>query len=541
MLITTASEQKKENEIGTSLRDLLLYLEHAGEEDELSERASEDAPFFLGQISEQAGRLYEKIRGAVDNKEEHFLRRYAIRRIVKRIMWFSDDSKVIAGRLLRELYKSGYLPEDRVSRHTEEDVVHTISAFLALSDEVSDRHGQGEFIFYKTRLLDIIAGAIEDKLYPTYNEESAVRLLARITHERAAVSEFQISKEVLPTLFYIASWRALFAADYDLLLYKLWLTEYPGWDHLDDNSLTLCAHAFPEFLARIDRQIEHQFISRVLPKLHNDSVAILVIYELIKRYGRGIESLAHNKEKLLRESEALVVEKYRKDIRRAGRKSWNAVIYILATKAVLAGAIESMYVSFFKQQINLLVLFVNISFHPFLLYLLTSRLNTPDKKNTERILVTVSDIIYEKELAPIYVRPARFGILTDIALALYLALLTAMLYVISWTLSFFDFHIVDIVFFLLFFALILYFAFRIRHGATRMQLSGGREGFLYSLLELCALPVVSIGRFLVVHFKRLNVIAVFMDFFIELPFKLILEFFDTFSLVLKEKKDEMYS
>ena len=536
MLITTESEKKRENELGASLKDLLLYLEHASEEDELSEHTSEEAPFFLGQISEQAGRLYEKIRGAVDNKEEHFLRRYAIRRIVKRIMWFAVDPKVIAGRLLRELYKSGYLPEDRVSRHTEEDIVHTISAFFALSDEVSERHGQREFLFYKTKLLDIIAGAIEDKLYPTYNEESVVRLLARVSHERMVVSEFEISKEALPTLFYIASWRALFAADYDLLLYKLWLTEYPGWDHLDDNSLTLCAHAFPDFLERIDRQIEHLFISRVLPKLHNDSVAMLIIYELLKRYGRGIEPLAHNKEKLLRESETLIVEKYKKDIRRAGRKSWNAVIYILATKAILAGAIESIYVSLLKQQINLLALFVNIFFHPFLLYALTARLYAPNKKNTDRILVLISHIIYGKELSPIAVHPPRFGLFTDIALALYLTVLTGMLYSMYFLLSIFGFHIVDIGLFLLFFALILYFAFRIRYGATRMQFSGAKEGFFRSFLELCALPVVSVGRFLVMHFKRLNVIAIFMDFFIELPFKLILEFFDTFSLVLKDRK-----
>jgi hypothetical protein len=88
MIINQAGAQKKENDISPLLKDLLLYLEHAHHEDDERDRSGEDAPFFLGQISEHAGKLYEKVRAAVDNKEEHFL----------------------TGRLLRELYKTGYLP-----------------------------------------------------------------------------------------------------------------------------------------------------------------------------------------------------------------------------------------------------------------------------------------------------------------------------------------------------------------------------------------------------------------------------------------------
>ena len=100
---------------------------------------------------------------------------------------------------------------------------------------------------------------------------------------------------------------------------------------------------------------------------------------------------------------------------------------------------------------------------------------------------------------------------------------------------------IDIIFFILFFALILYFAFRVRYGARSMEPTGGKESFSRSSLELLSLPIVSVGRFLVTRFEKLNVIAVFMDFFIELPFKLVLEFFDAFSKVLKQKKEDLYS
>jgi len=39
----------------------------------------------------------------------------------------------------------------------------------------------------------------------------------------------------------------------------------------------------------------------------------------------------------------------------------------------------------------------------------------------------------------------------------------------------------------------------------------------------------------------LNIVAILLDFFIELPLKLVLQFFDSFSKVLRETKEEIYS
>ena len=540
-MIVNQTTEKKDNDISTPLKDLLLYLEHVHEEDDVRERGSEDAPFFLGQISEKAGKLYEKVRAAVDNKEEHFLRRYAIRRIAKRIMWFSDDPKVITGRLLRELYKTGYLPEDRISRHTEEDIVHTVSTFLALAEGVAERALPGEFLRLRNHLLDIIAGAIEDRLYPTYYEESVVRLLARLLHEHAQIEGFETSKVSLPIYFYIAAWKAMFAADKELLIYKLWLQEYPEWDHLDDNALTIVAHNFAAFLEHTNTLIGHPLVGKLVPKMHNIAVALTVLYELVKRYGKGITVLAVDRDELLLCGEEIIMQKYKGDIKRAGRKSWNAIVYILATKAALAGAVESVYITLLKQKLSLIPLLINIFFHPLLLWALTSKLSVPDKKNTDRLLFLLGNIVYGGELPRITVTPSRFGILGDMASAIYFIALAAMLYGITEGLLFIGFHSVDIFFFILFFALVLYFVFRVRYGAERMKLSGGREGFLRSVFELLMLPIVSVGRFLVTRFEKLNVVAMFMDFFIELPLKLVLEFFDAFSKVLKEKKDEIYS
>ena len=527
--------------VGGRLESVLSYLSQMHVEDDELAHSDDDAPFFLGQISDKAGRIYEKIRASVDNKEEHFLRRYAIRRIAKRIMWFSRDPQVVTGRLLRDLYKGGYLPEDRVSRHVEQDVVHTISTFLALSGEVTrDTHGNRTFTLRK-HLLDICAGALEDHLYTTYFDEASVRLLSRTADETMFISSVTVNEDDRIKLIYLAAWKALFGADHALLLYKLWLYEHPYWSHTGDEELLQLAADFPAFVVDCERLFTHSLLPKLTLKMHNNAVATSVIHELLVEYGNGIEDIAKDPSGFEVRIRETIAKMYRRDVAHASRKAVNAVIYILATKAVLALAVESVYVSVLKQPLNYLALAINVLFHPMLLFVTTSGLRVPPERNTKRIVTLIFDIISTKELPKTEVAPAASGIVGDIALGLYWSVLIALLAGISWALGHFGFHVVDIVLFIMFLALVLYFSFRVRYGARRMVLSGSKEGFFRSMLELIALPIVSVGRWLVTKFESLNVLAVFLDVVIETPLRLLLEFMDTFSAVLKEKKDEIYS
>ncbi len=526
---------------GGRLESALSYLAHMHVENDELTHADDEAPFFLGQITAKAGRIYEKIRSSVDNKEEYVLRRYAIRRIAKRIMWFSRDPQIVTGRLLRDLYKGGYLPEDRVSRHVEQDVIHTISTFLALSSEATRDANAKRVFMLRKHLLDICAGALEDHLYPTYIDEASVRLLARIGDETMIIGGKLVNEEDRIKLIYLAAWKALFGADHSLLMYKLWQYEHPTWSHTGDEELMRLAKELPAFIADCERLFAHPLLPRLMQRMRNYAVATSVIHELLLEYGDSIRDIAQDPagfEVRIRES---IAKMYRRDVAHAGKKAVGAVIYILATKAILAIGVEFVYVSVFKQSLNYLALGMNVMFHPALLFATTSGLTVPREQNTKRIVTLIFDIISSKQLPEVEVTLAKKGIFSDIALALYFGILTCLLVTITWSLDHLGFHAIDIFLFVIFLALVLYFSFRVRYGARRMQLSGTKEGFLRSTLELVALPIVSVGRYLVTKFERLNVLAVFLDVVIETPLRLLLEFMDSFSTVLKEKKDEMYS
>lgn len=528
--------------VSPAIADLLAFLEQISPERNEHADREQHPPFFLSQISDHAGVMYEKLRSAVDNKEEHFLRRHAIRRIARRVMWFSEDPRKITTALLRELYRGGYVPTNSVSREAEDRVMKTVKGFLYLSAGISVCVDMPEFLRLRSTLLDIVSGAIEDDLYPTYNEEALVRTLARVTTRSLDAPYYdRLPLDTKQTLIYLAAWRALFAADNALLVYKLWLLRYPEWEEVSEEVYGELGKAFIPFVTGSHVLLEHSFAKRLVPRMHNNAIAVTVLYELIKRYGPIVRVMMNDRGEFRARIREVIIAKYQSDIVRASRRAWRAILYILTTKVLLALLTESLYVSLWHATLNYVAIGVNIIFHPLLLFLITSGIVAPPKKNTERLILLIDTVVYGGDLPVTSVKPSSSGIMNDIALAAYVVTLSAIVVSLVWWLDHFGFHVIDIAFFMIFLALVLYFGFRVRYAARRMELLGGREGFFRSLLELAALPIVSVGRWLVTEFERLNIIAVFLDFFIEVPLKLIFRFFDSFSTVLREKKEEMYS
>lgn len=528
--------------LSAPMAELVEFLAHTPlhRDEEISEAS--EMPFFLSKVSDRASAFYEKIRSAVDNKEEHFLRRHAIRRVVKRIGWYSADPTLITTTLFRELYRGGYLPKERVSRHIEEEVRKTIEAFMRLNNAVRGSVEVSEFIQLKSRLLDIVSGAIEDRLYVVANDDPTVLTLVRIVSDALSINGYRgLSRETAQILVYFAAWRSLFGADSSLLVYKLWRMEHPGWETAEELDLLALGAEFPKFVARSNRLLTHPLGERILPRIRNLAIAMTVMYEMVKSYEGSLGTILRNPNECDMRVREIIALRYKKDMSRSRRRAFRALVYIFLTKALLAVSVETAYLSLWDGSLSGIALAVNILFHPILLFILTLGLVEPGRQNTERLVQLIHQITYGKLPYAISIEAPRFGLVRDIALAFYVAILSAIFMGMTWALQAIGFHVVDIGIFFIFLALVVYFGFRIRYAARSMELRGGREGFLRSFVELLALPIVSIGRWLVAKFERLNIVAIFLDFFIELPLKLVLQFFDSFSKVLRETKEEIYS
>lgn len=521
------------------IQEMLAYL--GGRESHESDASLLDSLKEDGDLSREVGRVYERIRYAVDNKEEHFLRRHAVRRIIRRTSLFNSDPEKVLRILLGDLIRGGYLHESAITVHMHDDALRAIRAFVLIEGALRAEFGTSAHQ-YRPHLLDIVAGSLEDALYDTEKEEGIVVFCARTVEKRIVSDELSaLTPDKLRRVVYVASWRSVFTADNSLLFYKLWMLDHPKWESVDDESARELAKAFPRIATKIIRFAQNKLSTRLIPRLHDTAIAMTLLYDAVDEYGPELSGLLADRELFEARIRDFLTARHKKDIARAKRRSSRAVIYIALTKTTLALLIESVYVILLHNTLNVVATGFNIIAHPLLLFFITSGMTPSSKSNSDRSVRLASAIAYGDDREPVVLKRERGGIVADIALGCYIALLTGSVYAITRALLFLRFHAVDILIFFLFLVLVLYFGFRIRFRAHRMRFSGANEGFLRSLFEILLLPLISLGRSMSIHFEKINIVVFFLDFVIEAPLRLALRFMDSFSLLIREKKEEIFS
>jgi hypothetical protein len=188
--------------------------------------------------------------------------------------------------------------------------------------------------------------------------------------------------------------------------------------------------------------------------------------------------------------------------------------------------------------VNYVTLAINITFHPLLLLALTRGVGSLGEKNTNAVIAGLHGIVYENKVRQIHVYPAYTSFAALFAI-LYLVIICGIFGGIIGILQSFEFNNASIALFLFFLALVTYLSFRIRRNAKRWQISGQESGFTLFMHVLVA-PVVRVGHWLSRTYSSINILVLFMDFIIEMPFKMLLNFSHHFLVYLKDKADEVY-
>ena len=100
-------------------------------------KKEEEPTIEVSEITSQAAFIYEKLRNAVDYKEEHLIRRAALERILKRKIALNLKSDKIARSLIAEFIRAGYLPNNEIPERVAENLQHIIDRHLLPHKKVS--------------------------------------------------------------------------------------------------------------------------------------------------------------------------------------------------------------------------------------------------------------------------------------------------------------------------------------------------------------------------------------------------------------------
>lgn len=505
----------------------------------------------VSRVVGRAAFIYEKIRNAVDYNEEHLIRKLAIYRIMKRKLLFEKvimenylldkhHADNVAEHLLQELMRGRYIPEE-VPISLVQKVDDVIQKYNKLINKVRDVEGKIDKKMVRF-LFSMAAVEIEHTINPDHKEKALTRAMFSVMNQRIILPKGLETDKEKELQLYIACHRALFKWDESMINYLLLNLYYPDWKEADESLILRLANNIQSIKAEFEKQLKHPWQKRMMNILQKKAVIFWVIQDILDENLDKASVIFDDKEILESEIKKACQKRYKGITTKLRRAVVRSIIYVFFTKMLLAVALEFPMDILLAGAVNYTSAAINIGFPPVLMFLVAIMIRLPKKENTDKILGEIKMIALgegEPKVYPLKDPKKRSKFFRYSFNLIFFVTFVASIIVIFWGLYKLDFNFFSCLIFILFLTLVSFFGIRIRRPVNEILAVERKESFFGAIIDFITLPWVSMGRWMSVGFGKMNVIAFFLDFIIEAPFKLLVEIFEDLFTFYKEKKEDM--
>ncbi|MFA5935374.1 MAG: hypothetical protein WC787_00745 [Patescibacteria group bacterium] len=492
-------------------------------------------------VNETVGKfsfLYERIRNAVDYKDEHLHRKAAIERILKRQLILESEPGVIADRLVRELIAARYLPNGILPESIIDDVARAVRKFLAVSriKAGSDRHANW--------LLGIIAVEIEEILVDASGEKALVTFLYERLADRIRLRGAELEDTERRLQVYVAGYRSLVKADDDMLGFKLLRAYLPEWLRSEEwiENPRPIAERLVAVHFRIRGRLNHVLAQRFLRAVKPSAVSLSVLQDVLHEAGDGASALLENAQTLKARLTAKVEQRYAQAKAKLRRGTVRAMIYLFITKMLVALLLEVPIELLWYQHVGILALMINLLFPPLVMLFVGLLIRVPGQENTDRLNNGVMELLSDdpiplREIKVPAIRRGMTGLLFGVAYATTFLISFGLVGMLLKTLNF---TWISSAIFIFFLCVVSFFGFRLRLGAREVVVVESKQSLFSVLIDFLSLPILRAGRWLSRSISRLNVFLFVFDFLFEAPFKIFLTVLEEWFAFMKEKREELH-
>lgn len=490
----------------------------------------------VDEVASKVAAFYEKIRGIIDWKEEHLLKRRAIERMLKRRILMEE--KNIAEPMVLELIRGGHFPNDKIEEVKIALVQKAIDKYTFIIENNSSLY---------TWLSEIAACEIEEILSPSMKERSLINFMFETMKERIKLND-KVLKIVRMTdkekdiQTYIAVQRALFSLDAAVISYHLLKYYYPDWKEIDEKRLKEINENILSIKEKIEKDLNHSLADKFYQITEKYDTPYLLLGDVLSGNISAQKEIS-NPENL----EKAITRAYEKRVKtlkkRLGRAAFYSTLSIFLTNIVSLLAIEIPATKILTGQFNIMAVVVDILGPTLIMFLLVITIKTPGRENLPRVIMEVMKIVYNKGKEDIYeIKTFRRKnvVFSTIVSLTYLAGFLIVLAVIIWGLSKVNFPPLSYIIFIIFLSLIAFAGARIRSRAKELQVIEEKETIWHFFIDPFAVPIVQLGKWLTVKWKKYNIIAVFFSALIDMPFTVFVEFIEQWRYFLKEKKEKIH-
>lgn len=517
----------------------------------LSTQTKESVPVIhVDEVASAVAGFYEKIRGVVDWREEHLMRRAAIERVLKRRLLIIKESQAIAEPLIMELIRGGHFPNDRIPETKVGETQRALEKYIfILENSPSDRKEKMKSQLYDW-LLSIAACEIEEILSSSSKERALIEFMMDSMKDKIKLNEGALvinglSEEEKNIQVYIAVQRALFKLDNSIITYGLLKRKYPQWFNLGKNDLELqeLTKNIYSIWETFDKALTHRLADKFYKICERYDTAYLILGDIISEDPMVATKTMETPENL----EQKIISAYEKRAKtqksRVGRAAFYATLSIFITKILLGLAIEVPFDRYISGQFSYIALGFSILTPPLLMSFLVLTIRPPKKENLQQVILEVVKITYETERKDVYslkVSRKRGWLLNSILTLSYLATFIISFGLIILGLKKLQFGVVSIFIFLIFVSLISFAGTKLRERSKELDIIDRKDSFLASLIDFFSMPVISVGRWLSSQWTKYNILVIFFNFLIDMPFQAFIVFLEQWRNFLKEKKEEIH-
>lgn len=488
--------------------------------------------------------VYEKIRNAVEYREEHLIRRAAIERILKRRLMLNPTGSDEAENVIRELLWARYFPADSLSTYDVDKIQVIIDKYLLLRRLSITGRPEKIQIYISQFILQLLTCEIEETLSPYEASKNTLYTFYIFQVLCKKIKVENINSELQDAYFYIAVEKGFAKNDTPYLRSHLFqLFSKPIGQHTTDEIKKIVPKLVTT-IKKIDDIINNPYSEKLVKFVKRQTPPFLILFAIVDRNIKNIRKILINKEDLWAGVEIICREKYQLIAKRLRTTAVRSLIYIFLTKMIFAFILEYPLSLYLFQEVHMLSIGVNTLFPPILMLILVSLVSVPGEENTRKIYKRIIDIVnkdisFETSIAWISKKPRIKKPLMIFGFTVFYGLTFVItISLIYKLLSFFNFNFISQVIFIFFVSLVAFFGFRVRQIAKEYHLSD-KESFFAPFVYFFFMPILSLGKFLSSEISKLNFFILFFDFLIEAPFKLIFGVVEEWISFLKARKDEL--
>lgn len=488
--------------------------------------------------------VYEKVRNAVEYREDHLILRAAIERILRRRFSLNPDGHGEAENLLRELLWARYFDNGVLGAEDNVIIQNLVDKYVLLKRQLVVGRDNELRVFLDQFLMDLLTCEIEETLKP---ESAAIQ--SNLTFFIYQVLRRKIKIEGLKedqkdAYFLVAIEKVFGKSDRSYLRYHLFTTFYKTLFAYSEKELNSLGAKFPSIFKKIDDMVTNPYVDNLAKFVRKQLPPFLILFALIKSKPDELQSILTDREKLWNEVDTTCRSKYQQLGARIRTLAVRSFIYILLTKMIFAIILEIPVSMYFYGEINRNAIIINSIFPPILMIGILGFFKVPGDDNTKKIFQRIVDIIdedksFETKVAFVPKKSTAKRPLLIFGFTVFYSLtFLVTLSLIYEFLSNLGFNLVSQAIFIFFVSVVSFFSYRIRQVTKELRLEE-KASILAPVGDFFFMPMLSLGKFFSSGLAKLNFFIFIFDFIIEAPFKLIFEVVEEWISFVRKRKEEI--